>query len=85
METDERRRRLARELGADKVLEAEAVREYTNGVGDDLVLDFVGSDQTPADGMAVLGRLGTYTIVGYGGTLSVPSEPMVAQEQAAVA
>ena len=88
VETDERRRRLARELGADEVIGdgdvADAVREHTNGRGADLVLDFVGSDQTHADGMAMLGRLGTYSIVGFGGTLSVPSAAMVGREQAAV-
>ena len=46
IDTDERRRRLARELGADEVLGeqadvADAVRELTNGAGADVVLDFV--------------------------------------------
>jgi NAD+-dependent secondary alcohol dehydrogenase Adh1 len=89
VETDERRQRLARELGADETIEggdvAAAVRELTNGRGADLVLDFVGSDQTHADGMAMLARMGTYSIVGFGGTLSVPSAAMVGAEQAAVA
>jgi NAD+-dependent secondary alcohol dehydrogenase Adh1 len=89
VETDERRQRLARELGADETIGghdvADAVREHTNGRGADLVLDFVGSDQTHADGMAMLARLGTYSMVGYGGTLSVPSAAMVGMEQAAVA
>jgi NAD+-dependent secondary alcohol dehydrogenase Adh1 len=80
VETDERRQRLARELGADEVLDA-----VEPGLGADLVLDFVGTDQTHADGIAMLGRLGTYSIVGYGGTLSVPSAAMVGQEQSAVA
>jgi NAD+-dependent secondary alcohol dehydrogenase Adh1 len=89
VETDERRQRLARELGADETIGgddvADAVREHTDGRGADLVLDFVGSDQTHADGVAMLGRLGTYSIVGFGGTLSVPSAAMVGREQAAVA
>jgi NAD+-dependent secondary alcohol dehydrogenase Adh1 len=89
VETDERRQRLARELGADETIGghdvADAVREHTNGRGADVVLDFVGSDQTHADGMAMLARLGTYSMVGYGGTLSVPSAAMVGMEQAALA
>jgi NAD+-dependent secondary alcohol dehydrogenase Adh1 len=89
VETDERRRRLATELGADETIGdgdvADAVREHTNGRGADLVIDFVGSDQTHADGMAMLGRGGTYSMVGFGGTLSVPSAAMVGAEQAAVA
>jgi NAD+-dependent secondary alcohol dehydrogenase Adh1 len=49
------------------------------------VFDFVGSDETHADGLAMLGRLGTYSMVGFGGTLSVPSAAMVGAEQSAVA
>ena len=89
VETDERRQRLARDLGADETIAggdvAGAVRELTNGRGANLVLDFVGSDQTHADGMAMLARMGTYSIVGFGGTLTVPSAAMVGTEQAAVA
>jgi NAD+-dependent secondary alcohol dehydrogenase Adh1 len=89
VETDERRQRLARELGADETIGggdvAGAVREHTNGRGADLVLDFVGSDQTHADGMAMLARMGTYAMVGFGGILSVPSAAMVGTEQSAVA
>jgi NAD+-dependent secondary alcohol dehydrogenase Adh1 len=89
VETDERRQRLARDLGADETIGggnvAGAVREHTNGRGADIVLDFVGSDQTHADGMVMLARMGTYSMVGYGGTLSVPSAAMVGSEQAAVA
>jgi NAD+-dependent secondary alcohol dehydrogenase Adh1 len=89
VETDERRQRLAKELGADETIGggdvAGAVREHTGGRGADIVVDFVGSDQTHADGMAMLARMGTYSMVGYGGTLSVPSAAMVGTEQAAVA
>jgi NAD+-dependent secondary alcohol dehydrogenase Adh1 len=83
------RRRLARELGADEVLEADgvvdAVRDLTGGRGAELVLDFVGSDQTHADSLAMLARGGTYSIVGYGGTLTAPSGALVGSEHAAVA
>jgi len=89
VDTDERRLRLATELGCDEAIGgrdvADAVREHTNGRGADLVLDFVGADQTHADGMAMLARQGTYSMVGFGGMLSVPSVAMVSQEQSAVA
>jgi len=90
VDTDEKRRRLARELGADEILGdggdvVGAVRELTGGRGADIVLDLVGTDQTHADSMSMLARGGTYSIVGYGGTLSVPSAAMVVGEQAAVA
>ena len=48
----------------------DAVREMTGGRGADLVLDFVGTDQTHADSMAMLARGGTYSIVGFGGMVA---------------
>lgn len=89
VDTDERRLRLATELGCDEAIGgkdvADAVREHTNGHGADLVLDFVGTDQTHADGLAMLARRGTYSMVGFGGMVSVPSAAMVGQEQSVVA
>jgi NAD+-dependent secondary alcohol dehydrogenase Adh1 len=83
------RQRLATELGADDAIGADgapdAVREITDGSGADIVLDFVGNDQTHADGMAMLAKQGTYSMVGFGGTLAVPSVAMVSQEQSAIA
>jgi NAD+-dependent secondary alcohol dehydrogenase Adh1 len=87
IDTDERRRRLASELGADEVLEGgavDAVREVTDGRGADVVLDFVGTDDTHADGMAMLARHGTYSIVGYGGVVTAPSVALVVGEQSVV-
>ena len=83
IDTDERRRRLAQELGADEVLEgdaADAVREATDGVGADIVLDCVGTDETHAAGLQMLANGGLYSAVGYGGTVSVPSVALVAQD-----
>jgi NAD+-dependent secondary alcohol dehydrogenase Adh1 len=87
IDTDDRRRRLASELGADEVLGeqddvAGAVREATNGAGADVVLDFVGTDDTHAAGLAMLARRGLYSTVGYGGTISAPSVEMVVGETA---
>jgi NAD+-dependent secondary alcohol dehydrogenase Adh1 len=85
IDTDERRRRLARELGADDVLGEEedvagAIRELTDGAGADVVLDFVGTDDTHSSGMAMLARRGLYSIVGYGGIVSHPSVGFVVGE-----
>jgi NAD+-dependent secondary alcohol dehydrogenase Adh1 len=82
VDTDERRRRLARELGADDVLGAEAdvaggVRELTNGAGADVVFDFVGTDATHSLGLEVLARRGLLSVVGYGGTFTHPSVAFV--------
>jgi NAD+-dependent secondary alcohol dehydrogenase Adh1 len=87
VDTDERRRQLARELGAHQVLGeqadvADAVREATDGRGADLVVDFVGNDETHASSLRMLARRGLYSVVGYGGTVSLPSVALVADEQA---
>jgi NAD+-dependent secondary alcohol dehydrogenase Adh1 len=85
VDTDERRRRLAAELGADEVVDrAEAVRELTGGRGADVVFDFVGTDETHAASAAVLARGGTYSVIGYGGTISIPSGALVVNEHAVV-
>jgi NAD+-dependent secondary alcohol dehydrogenase Adh1 len=88
VEPNGQRRRLAEELGADEAVHSdgavEAVRELTDGRGAELVLDFVGSDQTHADALGMLAAAGTYAMVGYGGTLTVPSAVLVGAEQAAV-
>jgi NAD+-dependent secondary alcohol dehydrogenase Adh1 len=86
VETDERRRALARELGADEIFGgdagnvASAVREATNGAGADVVLDFVATDATHASGLEMLARGGLYSTVGYGGVVSVPSVELVVGE-----
>jgi NAD+-dependent secondary alcohol dehydrogenase Adh1 len=83
------RRALAAGLGADAVLDgegvADAVRDLSDGRGADLVMDFVGNDQTHASGMEMLTRGGTYSIVGFGGTVTVPSAAMVGNENTIVA
>jgi NAD+-dependent secondary alcohol dehydrogenase Adh1 len=82
------RRALAAGLGADAVLDAEgvaqAVGDLSAGRGADLVIDFVGNDQSHAAGMELLVRGGTYSIVGFGGTVTVPSAAMVGNENTIV-
>jgi NAD+-dependent secondary alcohol dehydrogenase Adh1 len=85
IDTDARRRKLAAELGAHAVLGeeenvADAVRELTNGAGADVVLDFVGTDETHTSAMEMLARRGLYSIVGYGGMFSHPSVGFVVGE-----
>ena len=86
VDTDERRRRLAGELGADVAVgDARSVRDATDGRGADVVFDFVGTDQTHADAMSILARGGTLSIIGYGGTLSLPTNALVVNEHSVVA
>jgi len=88
IDTDSRRRKLATELGADDVLDGgspvDAVRELTGGRGADLVFDFVGTDQSHADSAAMLARGGTYSVIGYGGLIAIPSPSLVVNEHAVV-
>ena len=85
VDTDARRRALASELGANEVIDGggsvDAVRELTGGHGADLVFDFVGTDQSHADSLAMLARGGTYSIIGFGGMVCAPSAVMVGGEQ----
>jgi len=81
VDTDERRRKLAAELGADEVLSDSAtLREATDGAGVDVILDFVATDATHAAALDALARRGLYSTVGYGGVISVPSVAMVVGE-----
>jgi NAD+-dependent secondary alcohol dehydrogenase Adh1 len=85
IDTDARRRALATELGADEVVDGpgsvDAVRELTAGHGADLVFDCVGTDQSHGDALAMLARGGAYSIIGFGGTVTVPSAVMVGGEE----
>ena len=81
IDTDERRRALAAELGADEVLTDTAdLREATNGIGADVIMDFVATDATHAASLDALARRGLYSTVGYGGMITVPSVAMVVGE-----
>ena len=59
--------------------QAQRVRDLT-GPGADAVFDFVGEDSTISDSVAMLRPGGTYYLVGYGGTVTLPSMQMVLGE-----
>jgi NAD+-dependent secondary alcohol dehydrogenase Adh1 len=86
IDTEEERLSLARELGADEAVlggagAPAAVRELTGGQGADVVLDFVGTDSTHAGSMEMLARAGTYSVIGYGGSLPLTSMGLVVDEK----
>jgi NAD+-dependent secondary alcohol dehydrogenase Adh1 len=56
------------------------LKNATNGEGADVVLDFVAEQNTPDLALQILRRGGTYSIVGYGGTVTVPTVTMITQE-----
>jgi NAD+-dependent secondary alcohol dehydrogenase Adh1 len=87
VDVDERRRRLAGELGADVVVggdPVEAVREETAGRGAVLVFDFVGTDATHTESLQMVARGGSYSVIGYGGTVTAPSIAFVGGEVSVV-
>jgi NAD+-dependent secondary alcohol dehydrogenase Adh1 len=77
LDTRPERLDFARRLGADEAFHSaldggvNAVRDVTDGQGADIVMDFVGEHGTPDSAMKMLHRGGTYSQIGYGGTLSV--------------
>ncbi len=78
--------KLASDLGAaDTVLadgsQVEAVRSLTGGRGAEVVLDFVAERGAEADGWAMTGEAGSYFVIGYGGTLHIPTLDVISTER----
>jgi NAD+-dependent secondary alcohol dehydrogenase Adh1 len=75
-------RKLATETGAHHAIDAagavEAVQELCGGA--EVVIDFVGEGDAPAQAVAMLKQGGTYFVVGYGGQLDVPTLEVVLKE-----
>jgi NAD+-dependent secondary alcohol dehydrogenase Adh1 len=85
VDTDERRRALARQLGADEVVgesdgTASDVLEVTDGTGAEVVIDFVGSDATHAAALEMLAKGGVYSVVGFDGVLTIPTVALVGED-----
>jgi NAD+-dependent secondary alcohol dehydrogenase Adh1 len=78
--------KLAAQIGAHHTVVAdgtqvEAVRELTGGRGADVVLDFVAEQGAEADGWAMTGGGGSYFVIGYGGTVQVPTLDIISTER----
>lgn len=76
---------LARTWGADYTVLADGqqvatIKDLTNGQGAEAIIDFVGENGALEDGIAMLQRAGSYYIIGYGGTLSVPTIAVIGNE-----
>ncbi|MFN8163345.1 MAG: NAD(P)-dependent alcohol dehydrogenase [Solirubrobacterales bacterium] len=72
VDTSAEKLRIAHAVGADETIEAgegaaEAIRELTSGMGAELVVDMVGSDDSIALGVAVARFLSDVTVVGLAG------------------
>jgi NAD+-dependent secondary alcohol dehydrogenase Adh1 len=78
--------KLAEQLGAGHSVVADgrqvdAVRELTGGAGAEVVLDFVAEQGAENAGFAMTRAAGSYYVIGYGGTLTVPTLDIISTER----
>jgi NAD+-dependent secondary alcohol dehydrogenase Adh1 len=78
--------KLAEQLGAHHTVVADgsqvdAVKQLTGGVGAHVVLDFVAEQGAEADGFAMTAPAGSYFVIGYGGTLHIPTLDIISTER----
>jgi NAD+-dependent secondary alcohol dehydrogenase Adh1 len=78
--------KLAEQLGAHHTVVADggqvaAVQELTGGAGANVVLDFVAEQGAESDGWAMTGEAGSYFVIGYGGTLHIPTLDIISTER----
>jgi NAD+-dependent secondary alcohol dehydrogenase Adh1 len=78
--------KLAEQLGAHHTVVSDggqiaAVQELTDGGGADVVLDFVAEEGAENDGFAMTHSGGSYFVIGYGGTLSIPTLDIISTER----
>jgi NAD+-dependent secondary alcohol dehydrogenase Adh1 len=76
---------LAREVGADHTVRVDGthvdtVRELTDGMGAEVILDFVGEKGAVEDGIAMIQDGGFYYVIGYGQNLVVPTIDIISRE-----
>ena len=78
--------KLAEQLGAHATVIADgtqvaAVQELTDGAGADVVLDFVAEGGAENEGFEMTRRAGSYYVIGYGGTVSIPTLDIISTER----
>jgi NAD+-dependent secondary alcohol dehydrogenase Adh1 len=78
--------KLAEQLGANHTVVAdgnqvEAVKDLTNGNGANVVLDFVAEEGAENEGFEMTAPGGSYFVIGYGGTLQIPTLDIISTER----
>jgi NAD+-dependent secondary alcohol dehydrogenase Adh1 len=78
--------KLAEQLGADQAVVADGrqvavVQDLTGGRGADVVLDFVAELGAEADGWQMTAAGGSYFVIGYGGTVHIPTLDIISTER----
>jgi NAD+-dependent secondary alcohol dehydrogenase Adh1 len=76
---------LAGEVGADQTVRVDGshvdtVRELTDGLGAEVILDFVGEKGAVEDGIAMIQDGGFYYVIGYGQNLVIPTIDIISRE-----
>jgi NAD+-dependent secondary alcohol dehydrogenase Adh1 len=77
---------LAREWGADKTVKVEdgyvdTVLEMTDGKGAEVVFDYVGERGAEDDAWKMTRQGGSHFVIGYGGTVEVPTIDIISTER----
>ena len=78
--------KLAEQLGAQHTVVADggqlpAGGDLTDGAGANVVLDFVAEQGAETDGWSMTGRAGSYFVIGYGGTVTIPTLDIITTER----
>lgn len=78
--------KLAGQLGANRTVVAdgkhvEAVKDLTNGKGAHVVLDFVAEQGAEMEGWDMTAAAGSYFVIGYGGTVHIPTLDIISTER----
>jgi NAD+-dependent secondary alcohol dehydrogenase Adh1 len=77
---------LAGELGADHTVKVdgskhvERVKELTDGLGAEAIIDFVGEKGAIEDGIAMVRDGGFYYVIGYGENINIPTIDVISRE-----
>ncbi len=76
---------LAGETGADRTVKVdgthvETVREMTDGLGAEAIIDFVGEKGAIEDGIAMIRDGGFYYVIGYGENINIPTIDVISRE-----
>ena len=78
--------KLAEQLGAQHTVvgdggQVDAVKDLTSGNGAEVVLDFVAEQGAEMDGWNMTAPGGSYFVIGYGGTLEIPTLDIISTER----
>jgi NAD+-dependent secondary alcohol dehydrogenase Adh1 len=76
---------LAGEMGADHTITVDGsqvrnVKELTDGLGAEAIIDFVGEKGAIEDGIAMLRDGGFYYVIGYGENIDIPTIDVISRE-----